>query len=376
MHICFVMPAMYPALAGLGKPVGGSEMLTWHLAQALLGRGHRISVLTGDYGQAERQVLQGIEVFRLHDGPSPIKGGRMVRSIVHLWRVLRIVRPDVVVHMNFGFYHGVLALLSSIMGLRYVYFTASAADVDGTRCRHYPRYVASCWRLGLRLCSAVVVQTEEHRALLEKNFGKESTVIPNGIDVQQFRRVRQHGGDILWVANWRSVKRPDTVGELARRLPECRFVMCGGISDRELYERVHPTLPANVSVRGYTDFAELVQAYQNASMLINTSDFEGIPLTFDEAWACELPVVSLNVDPDGVIAHYGLGYVSRSVEQMVEDIATLHNDPGRVREIGARCLRFVTEHHNVERTVLRIEELFLESVNDPRLSVLDLGRGS
>ena len=366
MHLCFVMPGMYPLLAGINRPVGGSETLMWHLARALRRRGHRISVLAGDYGQVDKQVFDGIETFRLHDGPAVIKGWRTARSVIHIWHLLRKVKPDVAIHMNFGFSHGVLALFCHLMGIRYVYFTASQVDVDSTRYRTYPRYVAWLWRLGMELCPTLVVQTEEHRALLSQNFGRESTVIPNGIDVQQFRRVRSHGRDILWVGNWRDVKRPDLVGELACRLPECRFVMCGGIADRKLYERVRPALPDNVLVHGYTDASELFGAYQNASMLINTSDFEGIPMTFVEAWAYELPVVSLHIDPDGVIVQNGLGFVSRSIEQMVVDITWLFAEPGRVREIGQRCRKFVELNYDVKRTAEQVEKLLLSDASSSK----------
>ena len=118
-------------------------------------------------------------------------------------------------------------------------------------------------------------------------------------------------------------------------------------------------MPKNVVVRGRINDSELFGAYQNASMLINTSDFEGIPITFDEAWACELPVVSLRVDPDGIIARNGLGFVSHSIEQMVVDITWLFAEPGRVKEIGQRCRKFVELNHNVTRTAEQVEAFLM-----------------
>jgi glycosyltransferase involved in cell wall biosynthesis len=357
MHVCFVMPGMYPLLAGIKKPVGGSETLMWNLARALRQRGHRVSVIAGDYGQVDRQVFAGIESFRLRDRPSRIKGWRSVRAAIDMCRLLRRIKPEVAIHMNFGADHGLLAAFSRLTDTPYVYFTASQSDVDGTRYRTYPRYVAWLWRLGMALCRCIVVQTEEHRALLRRHYGRESHVIPNGISTERFLRVREHGGDVLWVGNWRAVKRPDLVGELALRLPAHRFVMCGAIGDRKLHDRVAPGFPQNVIVRGYIDTAGLFEAYQDSSVLINTSDFEGIPVTFDEAWACELPVVSLNVDPDGVIARNGLGNVSKSMDQMVRDLAHLLNEPKMVKAIGSRCREFVERTHNIILTARDVENI-------------------
>jgi glycosyltransferase involved in cell wall biosynthesis len=214
----------------------------------------------------------------------------------------------------------------------------------------------------MKLAPRVVVQTEEHRALLRKNFGRESVVIPNGIDIELYRRIRNYGHSILWVANWREVKRPELVGDLARLLPECRFVMCGGIGDHKLYERIRSQLPNNVLVRGRICDSELFDAYQDASVLINTSDFEGIPVTFDEAWACELPVVSLNIDPDDIIVRNGLGFVSRSIEQMALDIQQLLTEPNRVKEIGQRSRKFVELNHNIKRTSEQVERLLSNGI--------------
>lgn len=350
---------MYPLLAGLDMPTGGSETQMWTLACALVRRGHRVTVLAGQYGQPYIETFYDVEAFLLHDAPSSIKGWRPLRLTIEIWRLLRKLRPDVVIHMNFGFFHGVLGILCRALRIRYIFFTASQADVDGTRYDVYPRYVAWSWVLGMKLATTVVVQTDEHRVQLCRNFQRESVVIPNGVDLVHFRRVRNNGHDILWVGNWRVVKRPELVGELAIRLPKYRFVMCGGIIDRKLYDEVFPKLPQNVLVRGHANDSELFESYQNACVLINTSDFEGIPMTFCEAWACDLPVVSLNVDPENIISRNGLGLVSRSIEQMVKDIKGLLTEVDRVKEIGKKCRKFVNLNYNIEKIADQFEQLLV-----------------
>jgi len=51
--------------------------------------------------------------------------------------------------------------------------------------------------------------------------------------------------------------------------------------------------------------------------VINTSNFEGFPNIFLEAWATGVPVISLNVDPGNVIKKRRLGICCEgSLERM------------------------------------------------------------
>ena len=117
------------------------------------------------------------------------------------------------------------------------------------------------------------------------------------------------------------------------------------------------TFPQNIIIRGHANASELMNAYQDAILLINTSDYEGIPLTFDEAWACELPVVSLNVDPDGVITRHSLGFVSKTIDQMVKDIEYLCDDKHKTAELGLGCRDFVVKNHNIDIMAERINDI-------------------
>lgn len=346
--IFFIMPEMYPLLdPSIYGHSGGSEAQMFHLANAFYKKGNTVSVVVGNYGQAKSQTISGIQVF-LVNNKIAFMPWKIIRVLIDIFIILRENKPDVVLHQNFGYLHGISAILCRLLRVRYVYFTASQGDVDGTRYRTSSLPVAWLWRLGLNLTSTIIVQTNEHRELLLKHFNRDSIVIPNGIDTNLFTRTREHGNIILWVAHWRQVKRPDLVAELARQLPNYNFIMCGGFYDKNLYDRIVPNFPENILIRGYTNSVDLISAYQDALLLINTSDYEGIPITFDEAWACQLPVVSLNVDPDGVITRHNLGFFSGTLEKMVMDIKLLCDDKRKIVEIGSNCRNFVVKNHSID----------------------------
>ena len=79
----------------------------------------------------------------------------------------------------------------------------------------------------------------------------------------------------------------------------------------------------------------------DAALLLSTSDSEGFPNTFVQAWSSGTPVVSLKIDPDRVIEGLGLGTVSENVDRAIEDITALIESTHRREEIAKRARQCV-----------------------------------
>src|SRR5262249_9839659 len=150
--------------------------------------------------------------------------------------------------------------------------------------------------------------------------GRESTVVQPLMEMQRGRReLGTRDIDILWVGNLRPLKRPDKLLELARRLPAARIHMVGGpyTGSEALYESVKreaASLP-NVTFHGHVPPSQIAALYERARMLVSTSEIEGFPNIYLQAWAHGAPVVAF-LDPDRMIARNGLGAVVSSVDEM------------------------------------------------------------
>jgi glycosyltransferase involved in cell wall biosynthesis len=94
---------------------------------------------------------------------------------------------------------------------------------------------------------------------------------------------------------------------------------------------------------------ELLAELERAAAVVTTSEIEGMPNTFLEAWARGVPVLSLHVDPSGVIGRHGLGIVAGgSMERFVGAARELWSDGGLRSEIGERARAYVQERHSPE----------------------------
>jgi glycosyltransferase involved in cell wall biosynthesis len=159
-------------------------------------------------------------------------------------------------------------------------------------------------------------------------------------------------GYVAWVGDLRRPKRPDLLIEIARRMPEIRFVVCGGPTAHRsppgYGESIVDGLRAlpNVEQRGQVVHSDALQVIADAAVLLSTSDEEGFPNTFFEAWSSGTPVVSLKIDPDRTIERLGLGAVSGDAAGAIADIYALTNSPQRREEIGLRARQHVAEAHS------------------------------
>jgi glycosyltransferase involved in cell wall biosynthesis len=111
----------------------------------------------------------------------------------------------------------------------------------------------------------------------------------------------------------------------------------------------------NVQYLGQVAPSKTLEIIGNAAMLLSTSDLEGFPSVFLEAWAAGTPVVSLKIDPDGVIQRKTLGAVSGTIEGAVGDITTLMHSPERREEMSLRARQHVKEAHSEEAAIRAIE---------------------
>jgi glycosyltransferase involved in cell wall biosynthesis len=101
----------------------------------------------------------------------------------------------------------------------------------------------------------------------------------------------------------------------------------------------------NIKYLGQVPPEQSLEIIRKAAILLSTSDSEGFPSTFLEAWTSGTPVISLTIDPNQLIKKEGLGLVSGETHQAVTDIEHLVDRSDRREEIGLRARSYVARQH-------------------------------
>ena len=146
---------------------------------------------------------------------------------------------------------------------------------------------------GLKNASNVLVQNQEQKTLLKNNYNIDGVLLqnianlPNGL-------VKNNRGKIAWVGAIRPAKSPLKFIELATNNPDLEFIMIGGPGDVDLWNRVNHVANDvdNLELMGHVQNHKIGGVLKHVSVLVNTSDVEGFPNTFLEAWSRGIPTIS------------------------------------------------------------------------------------
>ncbi|NLX13828.1 MAG: glycosyltransferase family 4 protein [Phycisphaerales bacterium] len=369
--LCIVSHNAYGAISGsVDGHIGGVEWQTSLTARWLAAKGYTVSITTWDEGGAMEETVDGVRIIKLCRQDAGVRG---LRFFYPRWtslnRTLRRANADLYYQNCAEEVTGQVALWCRSHKRKFIYSVASEPDVD----RRLPEVKTFrervLYRYGLRHADRIIVQTESQRNRLKSGFGLDSMVIPMpcpGPSEAEYRPPEPPVNGrprVLWVGRICEQKRPDRLVELARKCPELRFDLVGPANPGPYSQnavRLAAAVP-NIKVHGPVARSQIPDIYKRAACLICTSDVEGFPNTFLEAWSHGLPVVS-TFDPDGLIAGRHLGVFACDVEGLLEGCRDLLTSPDRWRQVSENARRYYVENHAVEVVLPRFERAFLDVV--------------
>lgn len=380
-RICFVAHFAYGALAGGDSGhIGGVERQTSLMAKWLATRGYRVSLITWDEGQEDGVEIDGVRVFKVCRQDAGVPG---LRFFWPRWSSLNaaLKRADAdIYYQNCGEYiTGQVALWCRRHGRKFVYSVASDPDCDVRLPEMTKLRERVLYRYGLKHADRVIVQTRKQQEMLRGGFARESTVIPmpcpgpSDSDYAGCEPSRNGSQRVLWIGRVCEVKRPDRLLDLAETCPELHFDFVGPASDTEYATEVcrRAKTIANVTLHGPASRQRVAEFYRQAKLMCCTSDFEGFPNTFLEAWSYGVPIVS-TVDPDNLIAEKGLGKVGADVSELTQGIRELLQSPAHWHKASQTARAYYATTHAVDKAMERFERVFCEVVN-PASNCVDGG---
>ena len=366
--ICFVSINSYHLLTKQKqyKFMGGAELQGLLICRELVRRGYDVSIVTLDHDPAELEEnlpFRLIPTFGRKEGLPILKF--WYPKLFKLWRGLRKSGADIYYLNNPGFMLMPIVMSARKDKSKVLLWGASDTNFDtnykNLRMPYYRDKALYLW--GLKRTDAFVVQNEIQQRTLKENFHKDSVIIHNGLPPTN--GTIQTRENILWVGSIRKIKNPHHFLELARRMPNEKFVMVGGVPShmkakehsfqKEILKDAQE-IP-NLDYKGFKPYDEVQKEFANAKVFVNTSSAEGFPNTFLQAWSRGIPTVSFqNVNPDQLVTRHKLGRVVKDLSEMVEAVNTVGSNESDYSP--ERIKSFFEENLTVEIMVDKMEKVF------------------
>jgi len=367
--LCFVGSEAYPVLnPERGGGHGGEGVQQALLARSFARRGYEVHMVVLDHGQLDGEVIDGIRLWKAYAPAAGVPVWRFVHPrATGLLAAMARADADLYYQSCAGVATAFTAWFCRRRRRAFVYRLAS--DTDCLPGRQLIRF----WRdrklyeWGLKQADLILAQSSHQQTLLRRHYGLASEVAGMPVEpVDHWAPWGQRPLDVLWVNNIRPVKCPQRVLEIAAALPQQRFQVIGGVcsGSEVLYEDLRRRAGAlrQLEWSGFVPYHLARERFAQARILLSTSDSEGFPNTYLQAWMAGTPVVAF-FDPDGLIAREGLGIVVASVPEAIESIRGLLADSERWQSMSRRVQDYARAHHG-EAVIDRYQSLFT-SIMEP-----------
>lgn len=356
--------------------------LTLHvrrLSEALVGRGHEVTVLSARFGRdlAADETVGGVRVVRLR---APIRISRGMLMPAYPAAVWRLIGAHDVVHVHSPMLETPLVALVCRLRRKPLVITHHGDLIlpKGPLNRAIQWGVAQLWKPAARNAARLIAYSDDyaaHSRYLKDHLDSVTAVLPPvtvpepeaGRVEELRRRLDVQGAPVIgYAGRFVEEKRPDlllsALPAIHRTVPDAKLVFAG---QYELpYERYHGRCRELIAARGedvrftglLEDDADLAAFYALCDVLVLPSQSECFGLVQVEAMLCGTPVVATDIPGARVpISLTGMGRIAPPADPagLGDAIAEVL----RNRSVYLRTRDEVEQVFSLERTVSAVEDV-------------------
>lgn len=358
-RVCVLMPVHW------SYALGGAEMQAEMLVRRMVESGrfdvHVVSRAVDPAFRAPGYTLHTIPARRSLAGTFPL-------DLPGLNRLLNHLQPDVIYQRVGCAYTAGAAWFSRRHGKRLVWHISSDNDVADTSWRPalrspFEKLDRALIDYGARRADTLVVQSQGQADAVARKFGRLDAVRIRNFHPAAGTQAAKPAGKatVCWVANLKPLKQPEAFLRLAEAFasrPDVEFVIAGA---NQMAPADWPALEsrmsrlANLRYLGHIRNDEVNALLSRSHVLVNTSQYEGFPNTFIQAWLRKVPVISLAVNPDRLLDGETFGWCAEGSTDALQAALLRLLDDGELRErVGARAQSAASElfsEKNVDRLI-------------------------
>lgn len=346
------------------------------------GAEYQIECLINEIIRLDRHEIsylaRHIDAHPQSDGYEIVKigrGNRMPRlgyimDAIPLSRALRRIAPDTLYQRVACGYTGICAWYARRHQVPLTWHVSSDADltsgaISAGRNPLRTFLESRSVEYGIHHADHIVVQTQHQAELLQSHYGRKADLIIPNFHPEPREKVDKSGPiSVLWIGNFKPLKQPEAFVRAAAALQELkgvRFTMVGapatGSGDREWGRKLIAVIQAtpNIEYLGLKTQHEVNELLARAHVYVNTSKFEGFANTFIQAWMRDVAVVSLHVNPDGVLDFEGVGIYAGSEDKLVAALKMLIESAVLRGEYATRARQYAARVHSMKNSQKLIE---------------------
>lgn len=218
---------------------------------------------------------------------------------------------------------------------------------------------------GVKKSDGLITQTHLLDLKIKTIYGIENVeLVPNPIPIPREKSIdKQADPLVVFLGRLDPIKRPWIYAEIARNLPNVQFLILGTSHFPEImnpimegYKKIE-----NLKFLGLTVGKEKVEILSRAWILINTSIYEALPVSFQEALSYKMAILSCQ-NPDAITSDYGIytgqpfGYGYHEIPRFVEGLQYLLSN-NRWKEKGERGYKFIKPFADIRKTAERLNQI-------------------
>lgn len=255
-------------------------------------------------------------------------------------------KPDIVIIRGASASLEILSKYCKKKRIKLLMFGASDSDFVPGKEILTNQFNVKLFRHGVHNTDFFIVQNSFQQKTLFENYNKKSLLLPNIWLGQQNLEDKEKVYDAIWVSNLRRLKRAEWFVELATSFPDYHFAIAGGINDLAYYNEIEKQCAniSNIDFLGAKPFESVNELLLKSKMLVCSSEFEGFPNTFLQAWAQGLPVIS-TVDPNGVLQTQNVGIIIESIDDLKKAFGQLVENESMYQDLKKNVEKYFINNH-------------------------------
>lgn len=361
MNIIMVINSFFPL-------VGGAERQAQRISEALVNRGHKVTVLTRHHRNLEEKVdINGVNIIRIKVGNI-----NKIKPIIFLIKTLIFVRKN---KKKIDIVHGhslnapglIVALIRKYFKIPVVVKIAGGGDKTGCE-------IIKMNNSGIKGKLKVKIMNKyiDKFIAISKSIEKDLEIVgtskhqveylPNGIDMNLFHKSSlESRRDFLYLGRLESVKGIDillkawmNIIKENENFPHKLYIAGNG--------SLKNSIPIDPSIKYLGNVSDVKKIILQNEFFILPSRYEGISNALLEAMALERVIIASNVggNPD-LISNNVTGYLfeSENIKELKSIIWRVVSEK-KERDVGRRAREFLEENYNLEKNVSKLEKLYQE----------------